>query len=228
MEFQEIIKKLRTLENKKNIEGMARFGINPKNTLGISVTTLRTIAKEIKKGTVEKAKLHKTALQLWRSEIHEARILAGLIDIPELVTEQQADSWVADLDSWDVCDTLCMNLLEKTPFAFEKAEKWAESEPEFTRRAGFAMMAVLSVHNKSAADYKFEKFFPLINKYSIDERNFVRKAVNWALRQIGKRNSMLLTKAIRLAEEIENIDSKSARWVARDALRELRGQSTKT
>src|SRR3989344_1738941 len=193
MEFQEIIKKLKKLESRKNIEGMARFGINPKNTLGISVTTLRTIAKEIKKGTVEKAKLHQIALQLWKSEIHEARILAGLVDIPEFVTEKQADSWVADLDSWDVCDTLCMNLLDKTPFAFEKAKKWAEDEQEFTRRAGFAMMAVLAVHNKHVADYEFEKLFPLIKKYSTDERNFVRKAVNWALRQIGKRNSILLT-----------------------------------
>jgi len=224
MNSQEIISKLKKLRNPKNIEGMARFGISSRNTLGISVNTLRQIGKEIKSKEKSKEKLHKIALDLWATEIHEARILATIIDQPELVTDKQAEDWVKEIDSWDICDGFCLNLLDKTSLAFEKVVAWAPREEEFVRRAAFSLLAGLAVHRKDAKDSDFAKLFPLIKKYSIDERNFVRKSVNWALRQIGKRNETLLPQAIELAEEIERIDSKSARWIAKDALRELRSR----
>jgi len=214
MQYKEIIKKLKSLADPKNVEGMARFGINSNNTLGISVYVVRDIAKEIGKN-------HKLAKQLWDSKIHEARLLAGFIDMSEKVTEKQMERWVKDFDSWDICDQLCANLFDKTPFAYKKSFQWSKRKEEFVKRAGFVLMAVLSVHDKKAEDKKFEKFFPLIKKHSIDERNFVKKAVNWALRQIGKRNISLNKKAIKIAKEIKKIDSRSAKWIASDALREL-------
>lgn len=214
MQYKEIIKKLKSLANPKNVEGMARFGINPNNTLGVSVPAVRDIAKKIGKN-------HKLAKQLWDSKIHEARLLAGFIDIPEEVTEKQMEKWVKDFDSWDICDQLCGNLFDKTPFAYKKTFEWSKRKEEFVKRAGFVLMAVLSVHDKKAEDKKFEKFFSLIKKHSIDERNFVKKAVNWALRQIGKRNINLNKKAVKIAKEIKKINSKSAKWIALDALREL-------
>ena len=214
MQYKEIIKKMKSLANPKNVEGMVRFGISPNNTLGVSVPIVRDIAKEIGKN-------HKLAKQLWDSKIHEARLLAGFIDIPEKVTEKQMERWVKGFDSWDICDQLCGNLFDKTPFAYKKSFEWSKRKEEFVKRAGFVLMAVLSVHDKKAEDKRFEKFFPLIKKHSTDERNFVKKAVNWALRQIGKRNINLNKKAIKIAKEIKKIDSKSAKWIASDALREL-------
>jgi len=210
-----VLKKLKDLSNPKAVEGMARFGINPKNTYGVSIPNLRKLAKEIGKN-------HELAQNLWDSGIHEARILASMIDEPANVTEKQMDRWVIGFDSWDICDQVCMNLFDKLPFVFEKAIKFADRKEEFVRRSGFALMACLAVHDKKAEDSKFLKFFPVIKKYSTDDRNFVKKAVNWALRQIGKRNPGLRKAAINTAEEISKIDSKSAKWVASDALRELK------
>ena len=210
---------LKSMRNQKNIDGMAKFGINTKNTLGISVTKLREIAKDIGKN-------HQTALELWESKIHEARLLASFIDIPDKVTEKQMDSWVKDFDSWDVCDQCCLSLFDKTKFAYKKSLEWSNREEEYVKRASFALMACMAVHNKSMSDNDFIRFFPIIKKASTDERNYVKKAVNWALRQIGKRNMNLNRKAIKLAEEILIIDSKSAKWIASDALRELTNQKT--
>lgn len=221
MTAKEIIEKLRLQSNPKNVEGMARFGINPENTLGIPIPVLRQTAKEIGKN-------HALAQELWDSGIHEIKILAGMVDDQKQVTERQMDAWVKDFDSWDVCDQVCMNLFDKTPFAYEKAREWAQREEEFTRRAGFALMASLSAHDKTASDEKFLQFFPLIKKYSTDERNFVKKAVNWALRQIGKGKPNLLPKAIEVAKEIEKIDSKSTKWIAKDAIRELSARNKPT
>ena len=218
MNFEEIIKKLKSLSNSKNVEGMARFGINPNNTLGIPIPKLREMAKGIGKN-------HELALQLWKSEIHEARMLACFIDEPEKVTERQIDSWTKDFDSWDVCDQCCSNLFDKTPFAWKKAVEYSSREEEFVKRTGFVLMACLAVHDKKASDEKFEKFFPIIKREATDERNFVKKAVNWALRQIGKRNIALNRKAIEAGEEILKIDSRSARWIAADALKELRSEA---
>ncbi len=217
-EIDEVLKKLKKLSNPKNVKGMARFGIRPDKALGISIPNLRKLAKEIGKN-------HKLALQLWRSEIHEARILAGMIDEIDKVTEKQMDLWIKGFDSWDVCDQICANLFDKTPFAFKKAVEWARREEEFEKRAGFALMACLAWHDKNAGDNKFIKFFPAIKKESGDERNYVRKAVNWALRQIGKRNRNLNKEAITVALIIQKVDSKSARWIANDALRELKSEA---
>ncbi len=193
---------------------MAKFGINPENTLGVSIPNLRKIAKEIGQD-------HKLAQDLWDSKIHEARILASMVDEAGLVTEKQMGSWVKDFDSWDVCDQVCSNLFCQTPFAFKKAKKWPDFSEEFIRRAGFALMACLATHDKTAEDKRFADFFLLIKKRATDERNFVKKAVNWALRNIGKRNKNLNKAAIKFAKEIQEIDSKSAKWIAIDALREL-------
>ncbi len=214
MTYNEIIRKLKSKRNPRNIAGMARFGINPENTLGIAIPVLRSIAKSI--GTD-----HALALKLWASGIHEARILASIVDDPARVTEAQMERWVRQFDSWDVCDQCCGNLFDKTPLAYSKAVEWSKREKEFEKRAGFALMAYLASHDKSARDAQFEKFLPLILRGARDERNFVRKAVNWALRGIGKRNARLNRDAIKTAREIQKIRVKSAQWVAADALREL-------
>ncbi|KKR57307.1 MAG: hypothetical protein UU05_C0055G0002 [Candidatus Curtissbacteria bacterium GW2011_GWA1_40_47] len=224
MNAEAIIAKLRLQANPKNVAGMARFGINPKNTLGVPIPVLRKTARETGKQPAfskDTAGRHNLAQELWNSGIHEVKILASMVDDPSEVSEKQMDAWVRDFDSWDVCDQVCMNLFDKTPFAFEKAKKWTRNEEEFIRRAGFALMACLAWHDKTSPDARFLEFFPLIKKYSTDERNFVKKAVNWALRQIAKSRPKLLGKAIDLAKEIEKIDSKSAKWIAHDALREL-------
>ncbi|HZO76287.1 MAG TPA: DNA alkylation repair protein [Ktedonobacteraceae bacterium] len=154
----------------------------------------------------------------------EARILASMVAEPQLMIEQEMEAWVSDFDSWDVCDQVCGNVFDKTPFAYHKACEWCHHEAEFVRRAGFVMMAELAVHDKTAPDEAFLPFFPLIKQYATDERNFVKKAVNWALRQIGKRNVHLRQYALQWATEINAIEAKSARWIATDALRELRGK----
>jgi 3-methyladenine DNA glycosylase AlkD len=214
MLYIEVIQKLRSLSNRRNREGMSRFGINTKKAFGISVVDLRKIAKKIGKD-------HSLALKLWRSGYHEARILAAMIDDPEVVTEKQMNSWVKDFNSWDLCDQCCGNLFDKTPFAYKYARVWSRSKHEFVKRAGYVMIATLAVHDKDSDDSQFRGFFPLIIRGSVDERNFVKKAVNWALRQIGKRNHALNQSAVKIANEIYKIDSRSAKWVASDAIREL-------
>ena len=239
MNCEEIIKKLRGLGKQRNIEGMERFGIYPKDEkLGVSMPDVRNVGKEIKRffvatqndrglhnATQNGMGLHKLASELWLSKIHEARILASVIDLPEMLSEQQMDKWVKDFDSWDLCDQVCMNLFSAVPFAFEKAKQWTASNQEFVRRGGFALMASLAVHDKKAKDSQFIELFPFIIKHSNDERNFVRKAVNWALRQIGKRNLNLNRQAIKIAIQIQALDNKTAKWIANDALRELKSEA---
>lgn len=217
---EQIIRRLKPLSNPKNVEGMARFGISSKNMLGIPIPELRKIAKEIGKN-------HELALELWDSEIHEARLLAGFIGEPGKVTETQFERWTNDFDSWDICDQVCSNLFGKTEFAWAKAVELTLRKEEFVKRTGFVLMACLAVHDKKAKDSDFEKFFPIIKRGSTDERNFVKKAVNWALRQIGKRNLRLNRLAIKCAQEIQKIDSKTAHWIANDALRELKSEKTR-
>jgi 3-methyladenine DNA glycosylase AlkD len=217
MKYEEIIKLLKSKADKKNLKGMVRFGISPKNTLGVSVPVLRNLAKKIGRN-------QELAKRLWNSEIHEARLLACFIGEADKLSEGEMENWVKEFDSWDICDQVCANLFDKTGLAWEKAIEWTKREKEFVKRAGFVLMATLAVHDKKAKNKDFERFFPLIEKHSSDERNFVRKAINWALRQIGKRNLSLNKKAIKLAEEIKKIDSKSSRWIASDALRELRSK----
>lgn len=218
MRYEDILRRFEALKNPANVAGMARFGINPNNTYGISVVELRKIAREVKKD-------HTLAGRLWASGIHEARILASLVEERAAVTEKQLERWVSDFDSWDVCDQCCLNLFRWTPFAHAKAVEWSAREEEFVKRAGFVMMAVLASGDKKASDEAFAAFLPIIQREAGDDRNFVKKAVNWALRGIGKRNRHLNALAIETAEQIRQMDSKAARWVATDALRELTGAS---
>jgi 3-methyladenine DNA glycosylase AlkD len=214
MQANEVLARLKTLESPKDREGMARFGINPAHALGISVTKLRVIGKEIGRD-------HELALELWTTGIHEARLLATIIDDPSLVTKQQMQTWVEDFDSWDLCDQACMNLFWRTEDAVELVFEWAERDEEFVKRASFALMARFATKRAKASDELLESFLPVIEKAADDDRNFVRKAVNWALRQIGKKNAHLNELAIECAERIRARDSRSARWIANDALREL-------
>ena len=197
---------------------MARFGIDTTRAVGVTVTELRRFARDLGHD-------HELAAALWASGVHEARLLASLVDEPAMVSEAQMEAWVADLDSWDVCDGVCGNLFDRTPFALDKAVEWSSREPEFEKRAAFALMASAAVHRKDLPDAAFASLLPVIRAQAIDERNYVKKAVSWALRQIGKRSSGLNPQAIRTAEQIERIDSRAARWVARDALRELRSDA---
>jgi len=214
MKYEILIAKMRKMSNQKNISGMARFGINPKGTLGVPMPIIRGLAKELGKD-------HALATKLWNSGIHEARILAALVAEPGKLTNSQIDNMVNEFDSWDVCDQVCLNLFDKIPQAYSKARKWSKSKKEFVKRAGFALMAVLAVHDINAKDTKFTEFFPCIIKAAKDERNFVKKAVNWALRQIGKRNKKLHKVSISVAQELIRLESKSARWIGRYALREF-------
>lgn len=214
MQYEQVLEKLKAAGSPKAAEGMARYGIQTERAYGISAPTLRALAREIGKD-------HALALQLWASGIHEGRMLAALIDDPKLVSEGQLESWVSAFDSWDVCDCCTSNLFRKTPFAYQKVVEWSGREEEFVKRAAFALMAALAVHDKKADDEQFLRFLPLIKRESGDGRNFVKKAVNWALRQIGKRNANLNEAAIQMAQEIKSLESTSARWIAADALREL-------
>ena len=209
-----VIRRLNELGDRSRLVGMERYGISTRKALGISVTELRTLARSIGRD-------HELAADLWDTEIHEARILASMVDDPAQVTEAQMEAWAYDLDSWDLCDQVCGNLFDRTRFAFRKAVQWSAREEEFVKRAGFALMAWAAVHRRDAPDAQFETFLPIIRAEATDDRNFVRKAVSWALRQIGKRSPELNARAIETAKQIQRIDARAARWIAGDALREL-------
>jgi 3-methyladenine DNA glycosylase AlkD len=220
MDKEAVIHFLEQHKNAKNIIGMARYGINTDTAFGINLPVLRDLAKEIGKN-------HKLALDLWQSGYHEARMIAAFIDEPGKVTTAQMNDWVKDFNSWDICDQTVSNLFDKTPEAYELALAWSHESAEYVKRAGFVMMAALAVHDKKEADETFLQFFPVIEREAIDGRNFVKKAVNWALRQIGKRSLFLRDQAVETAVRISTQDSKSARWIAADALRELRNPKTR-
>jgi len=217
MQANEILTALRAHADPKNVAGMARYGINSTGTLGVPVPLIRALARQAGRNP-------SVADELWASSVHEARILATLLADPKQITRRQMTAWARDFDSWDVCDQACLNLFRYTPFAWEMAEKWAGASQEFVRRAAFATMAGLAVKDKRATDAQFEALLPLIREASTDERNMVKKAVNWALRSIGKRNEALRQAAMKEAERIHKIDSRAARWIASDALRELRAR----
>lgn len=210
---------MKSLENPKAAKARARFGINPDN-LGLTVTIVRSIAKEIGKD-------NNLALRLWESDIHDVRILAAHVDDPKQVTEGQMEQWAMDFNSWDICDNTCMHLFYKTQFAYEKIEEWTKRSEEFVKRAGFTRIASVTIHDKELGDEKFDEFFSIIRREAVDERNYVKKAANWALRSIGKRDRALNKKAIKVAREIQKIDSKSAKWIANDAIRELTSEKVK-
>jgi 3-methyladenine DNA glycosylase AlkD len=213
-----VLARLQSLADPRNREGMIRFAVPNENALGVSTAVLKKLAREIGRDQA-------FAEALWTTGVFEARALAALIVEPDKVTEELMERWAKGFDSWAICDGCCLALFYKTPFAHRKALAWSRRDEEFVKRAGFSLMAVLAVHDKAAGDAKFLKFLPTIKRQSRDERNFVKKAVNWALRQIGKRNLQLNQAAIATAEEIRTIDSRSARWIAADALRELRSEA---
>ena len=216
--LNDIIEQLKSAGSEANRIGMARYGISADKAFGVPLPYLRQLAKAHQKD-------HNLALQLWETGLHEAFLLATMIDDPSRVTQEQMEHWVLDFDSWDVCDQCCSNLFDKTPFALQKISEWTKREEEFVRRAGFVMMACLAVHDRKAGDEVFERFLPLIVQYSTDSRNFVRKAVNWALRQIGKRNQVLYDQALKVSESLMNSENKTARWIGSDAYRELMGKT---
>lgn len=214
MEVTEVISLLRQQASPAYLAGMQRFGIDNSRALGVKLPILRKLAKSIKKD-------HLLAQQLWDTGAHEARIMASLVDDPAQVTELQIDSWAKDFYSWDLCDQVCGNLFDRTPFAIAKAIEFSARDEEYVKRAGFVLMAECAVHNKTAANDIFIPFFALMEREAWDNRNFVKKAVNWALRQIGKRNSILKMEAIATANRILMQDYKSAKWIASNALAEL-------
>ncbi len=211
----QVMRCLRTMANPRVREAQARFGIPTDNTLGLNAPSIKKLAREIGRN-------HRLAEQLWRTGIHEARCLAFLIAEPEKVTEAQMERWARDFGSWDIVDGMCRYLFLYTPFAWKKAVEWSHRREEYVKRAAFSLMAYLAVHDKEAPDAKFLHLLLLIFRAANDERNFVKKAVNWALRQIGKRNKKLNRAAILTGETIRAIDSPAARWIAADALRELK------
>lgn len=217
---REIVERLAAASSEADRQGMARFGITSAKAevLGVRMPVLRAMAKEIGRD-------HELALELWATAVHEARILACLLAEPRRVDEALAEAWVADFDSWGLCDQCCLNLLDRVPFAYAKAVEWIEREPEFTRRTGFALMAVLAVHDKKAEDARFLAWLPLVERHAEDPRNFVKKAVNWALRSVGKRNARLREAAMETARRLIARDDKTARWIGRDALRELESKT---
>jgi 3-methyladenine DNA glycosylase AlkD len=209
---------LQALGKPENLEGMRHFGMAGETRLGIPIPELRRLAKE-------HGKDHLMAVNLWHSGIPEARILASIIEDPQEVSAYQVEEWVAGFESWDVCDQVCMNLFEKVPSAVGRIPTWAGRKEEFVRRAAFSLLACLAWHDKKISNGSFIAYFSLIKQAATDERNFVKKAVNWALRNIGKRNQVLNQATIALAEDLQKMDSKSAHWIAADALRELRSDA---
>ena len=214
MQVDEILRWLERRGTRRNVAGMARYGIRTPRAFGVSMATMAPLVKRLGRD-------HALALSLWKSGFHEARVLAAFVDEPERVTRRQMNAWARDFDNWAVCDSTCFHLFDRSPLAWEKAPPWATSPREFVRRAGFALMASLALHHKSAPDEKFLDFLPLIEQAAGDERNFVKKAVNWALRQIGKRNLALHKAAVALARRLASSGEAAARWVGKDALREL-------
>lgn len=216
-EVDEIVAWMRA--NAGQAKDMERVAINTANALGLPMPLLRTKAREYRRR-------HDVALALWDTGIHEARIMASLVDDPKQVSSEQVDAWSADFDSWDMCDQCCINLFRLTPFAHDKITAYAADGREFVRRTAFVLIATLAVHDKASGDNVFIDYLPLIERYSCDERNFVRKAVNWALRQIGKRNLNLNTEAVITARRLADSPDPSERWIGRDALRELTSPKT--
>lgn len=219
MEETDILQEMKSYYNPRNLAGMARYGIKVKKAYGVPAPLLRQMARAQRKN-------HALAERLWASGIHDAKHLAALCDDPRQVTEEQMERWAHDFDSWDVVDGCCNNLFRLTPFAYKKARAWTKRKEEYIKRAGYVLMACLAVHDKPARDGVFLRFLSLVKKGATDERNFVKKAVNWALRQIGKRNLKLRAAAIKTSREIQKLDSRAARSIAADTLRELSREKT--
>lgn len=214
------LRELRANANPKDLEGMARFGIKTDRALGVKVPTQRKIARAYRND-------HELALALWDTQIHEARMMASMVDDPAQVTPGQMDRWAQDFDSWDICDQCCGNLFDRTPHAYAKVVEWSDRPEEFVKRSAFALIAGLTVHDKAAEDEVFIAWFDLMEREAWDERNFVWKAINWALRNTGKRNAVLNAASLQCARRILDQETRSARWIARDAIRELESEAVR-
>ncbi len=217
--FADAIALLHSLARPDQLEGMARFGISGEGRLGTSMPDLRKLGRSLGSN-------HRLAGQLWETGIPDAMILAALVGEPQKLRSDQMDRWVADIRSWDVCDQVCSNLFDRSPLAWEKARLWSARKEEFVKRAGYVLIAALAVHDKSATDASFTRLLPLIRRGALDDRNFVRKAVCWALRQIGKRNERLRKAAIKEAMTLRKSRAAPARWIAAETLRELQDPRT--
>jgi len=214
---EDVLEQLKAKAKSDQLEGMSHFGIVGDQRMGVSVPDMRKIAKGFGKD-------HQLALDLWDTGIPEAMIVAGMVAEPDKLTEAQMEAWVVDINSWDICDQVCMHLFEKTPLAEKKIYDWSQREEEFVKRTAYALIACLAWHDKAAGDEDFIKYFPVIKQGTMDDRNYVKKAVSWALRNIGKRNLALNRAAVEIAHEIGDLDSRSARWIASDAIRELESE----
>lgn len=213
--LREILSEMQAAGDPQVIAGRSRFGIRTSApAFGLTVPKVRAFGRRIRRN-------QEFAEELWQTGIHEARLLAAVVGDPARITSRTMDRWAHDFDSWDICDSCAYGLFDRTPFAWRKVEQFAKSDREFVRRAAFAMIAGLAVHAKDAPDQPFLEILSLIERYAFDDRNFVRKAVNWALRGIGKRNEGLRQAAIERAIRIRSQDTRSARWIGADALREL-------
>lgn len=222
-DVDDVVRKLESLGSPANVAGMARFGIVSKNTFGVPGPEVKRIAKEVKRSIDDR---HRFALSLWTTAVHEARILAYLIDDPKLVTEKQMDAWTGDFDNWAICDSTCGHLFSRTPLAYKKVEEWSRRDEEFVKRAGIVLIAWLTVHDKKADDARFAELLPILEREAHDDRNFIKKAVNWSLRQVGKRSLELNRLAIDVAGRVSAQNTRHACWIAADALRELTAEKT--
>jgi 3-methyladenine DNA glycosylase AlkD len=219
-EVQRILTWLKRRSSAQNREGMARFGLDSKNALGVSVADIRSLAKRVGRN-------HDLALALWSTGVYEARMLTAFVDEPSRVTAGQMDRWCRDFDSWGICDGLCFHLFDKTPHAWRKIAKWSDARAEFVKRASFALLASVALHDKRAPDKLFLESFSLIQRAATDDRNFVKKAVSWALRAIGKRNAKLNAAAIKLARRFAASENPATRWIGKDTLPDLATPATR-
>jgi len=214
MDKNEVLKWLERKGTRRTVLGMARYGIEAKRAFGVPMGTLLSLRKRLGKD-------HALSLALWKSGWYEARLLAALVGDPQRVTRRQMNAWAASFENWGDCDTVCFHLFDRTPFAWEKARQWSTSPSEFVKRAGFVLMACLALHDKAASDAQVLAFLPLIEQGAHDERNFVKKGVNWALRAIGRRNLALNAASLPVAKRLALSEEAACRWVGKDALREL-------
>ena len=220
MTVDEVLTVLKRSGSRRTIDGMARYGLAAAHPIGVTVATLNEIQKRI--GTD-----HALSLALWESGWYEARLLAAMIGDPARVTRRQMNSWARSFENWGDCDTACFKLFDRSPLAWEMAIRWSSAEREFVRRGGFALMACLALHDRDAGDDRFLNFLPHIESGADDPRNFVKKAVSWALRGIGARNKALNAAGIAVARRLAASDDPAPRWVGKDALRDLTRPSLK-
>lgn len=214
MDEDQVLKWLERHGSRKDVEGMARYGIHTDRAFGVPMKSMQSLAKRIGRD-------HALALALWDSGWYEARTVAAFVDEPRRVTRRQMNAWAADFDNWAICDTVCFHLFDRTPFAWDKARQWSTARREYVKRAAFALMASLAGHDKAATDAQFLSLLPLIEQGAGDERNFVKKGVSWALRRIGRRDHVLHEAALALADRLASSQDPARRWVGKDVAREL-------